>query len=190
MNIRQIALAGVIGLVSMRVAAQCAAPSAAQLQKDVAQYKAITVTVDDCVVQLNGSVERLKDAWDVEQKFRARPWAARVVNYLSIVGPMVDDGKLRKDVAAMVNFGDYSDLRAPLGIAVQRGVVTLNGIERDPMQLDSMPYAVASIKGVRAILSNVRVDSFLNVDELVEWTPRTTILWNQYVGPMYPREQQ
>jgi osmotically-inducible protein OsmY len=189
MNLRLFVLAGVISLVpTLGVAQRCLAPDGAALQKDVAKYKNITVTVDDCIVQLNGQVNRLSDSWDVENKFHKVGWSAGVTNYLSVVGPMVDDTKLRKNVAAMVNDEGYSDLRSPLGIAVQRGVVTLNGREPNPMLLDSMLYAVASVKGVRGIVSNVHVDPLLNVDELVEWTPRTTILWNNYVGPMFPRQ--
>jgi osmotically-inducible protein OsmY len=188
MNIRPFVLATVVSLVpTLGMAQRCAAPDAAALRKDVAKYKNITVSVDDCIVQLNGQVDRLSDAWDIERKFHKSPWASGVVNYLSVVGPVVDDGKLRKDVVAMVE-GGYSDLRSPLGIGVRRGVVTLTGAEPNPMLRDSMLYAVASVKGVRAIVSNVQVDSFLNVDELVEWTPRTVILWNDYVGPIYPRQ--
>src|SRR5580658_6405026 len=98
MNIRRLVVAAVISLVSMRGAAQCAVPAAAQLQKDVAKYKTVTVTVDDCIVQLNGQVTRLSESWDVERKFRASAWASGVANYLSIAAPVVDDTKLRKNV--------------------------------------------------------------------------------------------
>jgi osmotically-inducible protein OsmY len=188
MKIRLLVLAGMISLVPTLRAGQCAAPDADALRKDVAKYKNITVTVDDCIVQLNGQVNRLSDAWDVERKFRKYPWAGGVANYLSVAAPAVDDNKLRKNVVAMVNDEGYSDLRSPMGIDVQRGVVTLNGVEPNPMLLDSMLYAVASIKGVRGIVTNVHVDTLLNIDELVEWSPRTTILWNNNVGPMYPRQ--
>jgi osmotically-inducible protein OsmY len=189
MNIRLFVLAGVFSLVPTLVAAQgCLAPDAEALRKDVAKYKNITVTVDDCIVQLNGQVNRLSDAWDVERKFRNFPWAAGVTNYLSVAGPVVDDAKLRRNVVGMINEEGYSDLRSPLGIGVRGGVVTLNGVEPNPMLLDSMLYAVASVRGVRVIVSNVQVDPLLNINELVEWTPRTVILWNNYVGPIYPRQ--
>ncbi len=188
MNIKLVVLAGVFAVVpTLGMAQACLAPDAAALQKNVAKHKNITVTVDDCIVHLNGQVNRLSDSWDVERKFRTFPWAAGVANYLSVAAPAVEDTKLRRNVVELVNEEGYSDLRSPLGVGVQRGVVTVTGLEPNPMLLDSMLYAVASVKGVRGIVSDVQVSPLLNVDELVEWSPRTTILWNDYVGPKFPR---
>jgi osmotically-inducible protein OsmY len=189
MKVKWIAVASVLSLLPALSATQaCLVPDAAALQKDVAKYKSVTVTVDDCIVHLNGQVNRLSDSWDVERKFRTLSWVSGVRNELAVTAPSVEDGKLQKNVVSLISEEGYSDLRAPLSVGVQQGVVTLNGIEPNPMLLDSMLYAVASVKGVRGILSTVRVDPMLNIDEIVEWTPRTTILWNQYVGPMYPKQ--
>ena len=189
MNTRLFVLTAVFSLVpTLGVAQACVVPDAAALRKDVAKYKNITLTVDDCIVQLNGQVNRLSDSLDVERKLRKLPWAAGVANYLSVAGPTLDDSKLRKNVLDMVNGQGYNDLRSPLGIGVQKGEVTLTGVEPNPMLLDSLLYAVASVKGVKGMVSNVQVDPLLNIDELVEWTPRTVILRNTYVGPMYPRQ--
>src|SRR5579871_6658411 len=86
-NTRLLALAAIIVFAATAAFAQrCSAPEAASLEKDVAKYKTVTVSVDDCFVTLSGSVNKLSDAWDIENKFRKYPWASRVANYITVIG--------------------------------------------------------------------------------------------------------
>lgn len=187
---RLLVLGGVFGLVQVLPAAQaCVVPDAAALSKDVAKYKTVTVTVDDCIVQLNGSVGRLSQSWDVERKFRKAAWSSGVANYLTVVGPAVNDNSLRRSVNRTLRTPGNNDLRAPFGFHVQSGVVTMSGNSSNPMMLDTELYAVASIKGVRSIVSTVQFDPLLNIDDVVQWTPKTVIRPVVRVEPMYPKSQ-
>jgi hypothetical protein len=193
MRARLLAVAGVLVLVfvfgqQLAAAQPCAVPDAAALNKEVAKYKNVTVTVDDCIVHLNGQVDRLSESWDIARKFRKLDWVSGVANHLSVGGPVVEDGKLQRNVLDMVQEEGNSDLRSPLGVAVQDGVVNLSGVEPNAMMLDSMLYSVAHVKGVRSIFSSVYVDPLLNIDDIAKWTPRTEIMWYSYVGPMYPKQ--
>ncbi|GEM_PF-3119770 len=188
-NTRLLALAAIIVFAATAAFAQrCSAPEAASLEKDVAKYKTVTVSVDDCVVTLSGSVNKLSDAWDIENKFRKYPWASRVANYITVIGGPTDDDKVRKDVAWTIAENGYSNLYAPLTIMVYRGQVTLAGGEPNPMILDDMLYSVAGVKGVHSIVSNVTMDAGLNIADSTHWTPRTTFFWPSYVGPIYPQD--
>jgi hypothetical protein len=187
---RVLVLACVLGVVPMLPLARgCVVPDAAALGKDVAKYKTVTVTVDDCIVQLNGHVGRLSQSWDVERKFRKDVWSSGVANYLTVVTPTVTDKNLRSSVNRMLRFPGYNDLRAPFGFHVQGGVVTMVGGSADPMMLDTVLYAIASIKGVRGVVNAVQLDPLLNIDSIVQWTPRTVILPVAQPGPLAPKVQ-
>jgi osmotically-inducible protein OsmY len=188
---RFLVLAGVLGFAQTLAAAPaCAVPDAAALSKDVAKYKTVTVTVDDCIVQLNGSVSRLSQSWDLERKFRKVSWSSGVANYLTVVSPVVKDDNLRRSVSRMLRYPGNNDLRSPFGFQVQQGVVTMAGGSSNPMMLDTMLYAMASIKGVRSVVSNVHLDPLLNINDIVQWTPKTVIYPDGHVGPIYPKSQQ
>jgi osmotically-inducible protein OsmY len=183
-------LAGVFGLLQMVPAAQaCVVPDAAALSKDVAKYKTVAVTVDDCIVQLNGHVDRLSQSWDVERKFRKDAWSSGVANYLTVITRTVDDKNLRRSVNRMLRYPGNNDLRSPFGFQVQSGVVTMTGGSADPMMLDTVLYAVASIKGVRGVVSAVQLDPSLNIDDIVQWTPKTVLRPATQPGPIYPKSQ-
>jgi hypothetical protein len=187
---RVLVLAGILGLVQMVPAAQaCVVPDAAALSKDVAKYKTVTVTVDDCIVQLNGHVGKLSESWDVERKFRKDAWASGVTNYLTVVTPAVTDQSLRRSVRRMLRYPGNNDLRSPFGFQVQRGVVTMMGGSADPMMLDTALYAIASIKGVRGIVSAVQLDPLLNIDSIVQWTPKTVLMPVAQPGSLLPKSQ-
>src|ERR1035438_5518576 len=112
-----VVLAGILSFAQAAFAAQpCVVPDAAALSKDVAKYKTVTVTVDDCIVQLNGSVGRLSQSWDVERKFRKDSWSSGVANYLTVVTPTVNDNNLRRSVNRMLRYPGNNDLRSPLGL--------------------------------------------------------------------------
>jgi hypothetical protein len=182
---RLLVLAGILSFAQAAFAAQpCVVPDAAELSKDVAKYKTVTVTVDDCIVQLNGNVGRLSESWDVERKFRKASWSSGVANYLTVVSPTVKDDNLRRSVNRTLRYPGNNDLRSPYGFQVQSGVVTMNGGASNPMMLDTVLYAVASIKGVRSVVSNVHLDPLLNIDSIVQWTPKTVIYPTAYIGPM------
>lgn len=187
---RLLILAGVFGSAQALAAAPaCVVPDAAALSKDVAKYKTITVTVDDCIVQLNGSVGRLSQSWDVERKFRKDAWSSGVANYLTVVTPTVNDNNLRRSVNRMLRYPGNNDLRSPFGFQVNSGVVTMTGGSADPMMLDTVLYAVASIKGVRGVVSAVQFDPLLNIDSIAKWTPKTVLLPDIHPGPMVPKSQ-
>lgn len=188
---RLLVLGGVFGIVQALPAAQpCVAPDPAALSKDVAKYKHITVTVDDCIVQLNGQVSRLSKSWDVERKFRKAKWATGVANNLTVDGPTVNDKSLQRRVNRMLSIPGNNDSRAPLGSRVHDGVVTMVGGTSDPMMLDTACYAIASIKGVRSIVSSVQLDPMVNIEDILQWTPKTVLRRDASPGPMIPKTQR
>ena len=168
----------------------CVVPDAAALSKDVAKYKHITVTVDDCIVQLNGQVSRLSRSWDVERKFRKAKWASGVSNNLTVNGPIVNDKNLQRSVNRMLRLPGNNDSRSPIGSQVHDGVVTMVGGTSNPMMLDTACYAIASIKGVRSIVSAVQLDPLVNIEEILQWTPKTVIRPDASAGPMVPKTQR
>jgi hypothetical protein len=186
---RLLVWAGVLGLVLTIPVKACVVPDAAALSKDVAKYKTVTVTVDDCIVQLNGHVGKLSESWDVERKFRKDAWSSGVANYLTVVTPAVNDKDLRRSVNRMLRFPGNNNLASPFGFKVQSGVVTMIGNAADPMMLDTVLYAVASIKGVTSVISAVQLDPLLNIDAIVQWTPKTIIRPEILPGSLIPKSQ-
>ena len=187
---RLLVLAGILSFAQAAFAAQpCVVPDAAELSKDVAKYKTVTVTVDDCIVQLNGHVGRLSQSWDAERKFRKASWSSGAANYLTVVTPRVTDKNLRWSVNRVLRSPGNNDLRSPFGVQVKGGVVTVTGGSADPMMLDTVLYAMASIKGVRGVVSAVQLDPLLNIEEIVQWTPKTVLLPAILPGPVYPKSQ-
>jgi osmotically-inducible protein OsmY len=187
---RLLVLAGILSFAQAAFAAQpCVVPDAAELSKDVAKYKTVTVTVDDCIVQLNGHVGKLSQSWDAERKFRKASWSSGVANYLTVVTPTVTDKNLRWSVNRVLRSPGNNDLRSPFGVQVKSGVVTVTGGSADPMMLDTVLYAMASIKGVRGVVSAVQLDPLLNIEEIVQWTPKTVLLPAILPSSMYPKSQ-
>ena len=187
---RLLVLAGILSFAQAAFAAQpCVVPDAAELSKDVAKYKTVTVTVDDCIVQLNGHVGKLSQSWDAERKFRKASWSSGVANYLTVVTPTVTDKNLRWSVNRVLRSPGNNDLRSPFGVQVKGGVVTVTGGSADPMMLDTVLYAMASIKGVRGVVSAVQLDPLLNIEEIVQWTPKTVLLPAILPSSMYPKSQ-
>ncbi len=190
MPYRVLVLAGVVGLALLVPTAQaCTVPDAAALSKDVAKYKTVVVTVDVCIVQLNGHVDQLSHSWDIERKFRKDAWSSGVANRLVVVAAIVTDQNLRRSVNRMLREPGNNDLRSPFGFQIQNGVVTVTGASGDPMMLDTTLYAIASIKGVRGVVSNVQFSSLVNIDDVIQWTPKTVFLPAPQPGPIYPKLQ-
>jgi osmotically-inducible protein OsmY len=167
----------------------CSMPDSAAdaaLNRELAKDKNVTVEIDDCIVHLNGQVNRLSDAWDIEHQLRRHAWVAGVQSYLSVGGPVIEDGKLRATIAHELNWESNAEIWYPIAVGVKSGVVSLGGTVSNSMMLDSVLHTVASTKGVREIASSISVDPLLNIEDIVQWTPRSIIYETPYVGPMDP----
>jgi hypothetical protein len=187
---RHLVFAGIFLFAQVLAASPlCSVPDSAAysaLNRELAKYKNVTVQIDDCIGHLSGHVDRLSDSWDIERKLRKHQWLAGVQNHLTVGGPVVEDGKLRATIAHELNWEGNAEIWYPISVAVNSGIVSLKGTVPDSMMLGTVLYTVASTKGVREIDSGIRVDSLLNIEDLVQWTPRTVIYGAPYVGPMDP----
>src|SRR5258708_23549896 len=68
------------------------------LSRDLAKYRTVTVTVDDCVAVLSGRVERLSDKLAAARHANKYGALTGVVNHINVVVPLVDDQTLVSDV--------------------------------------------------------------------------------------------
>ena len=130
----------------------------ARLSKDLAKYKTVTVSVDDCVATLSGQADSMSDKLAALRKARKYGALNAVVNKIAVMVLDVDDQTLTRDVSrALFRDRERNFNLVSFVVSAHNGEVTVSGLAYDTMHRDDALTLVASIRGVREILDQIQV---------------------------------
>ena len=164
----------------------CVGPTNAAIQsalnKDVAKYKTVSVTVDDCVAVLNGQVEKLSDKLAIARRARRYDALTAVSNRIVVAVPIVDDLTLVNHVSQELRHDrDRTGGMLSFAVSAHDGEVTVSGLVYSPMQHDDTLTLVASVRGVRNILDYIQVSPVASLSPYL-YDPRTYIYGTACAG--------
>lgn len=157
--------AGLVGLLGALLVAAPAGASDGGLQKRVedrlakarvAQRGDVQVSVKDGVVTLEGFTLTVDARRDAERA--AGKESKRVESRLEVrPSEPVTDAQLEKRVADAILSEPRYGVFDSIGVAVEDGIVVLQGSVRQPWLKDSFDRRVADIEGVREIRNEIRI---------------------------------
>jgi hyperosmotically inducible protein len=160
-------------LLSSSAAMACVAPTndaiRAGLAKDLSKYPGVRVAVDDCVVTLSGTTERLPDKLDATKKAKHYGAVVSVVNNIAVAGPQVADSEIAAKVAKKLLYdrtfqGNVFDWYT---VASNNGTVTVSGYAHTPMAKDSALALVEYATGVKDIVDKIEVLPLSTFDDSI-----------------------
>jgi hyperosmotically inducible periplasmic protein len=136
-----------------------------QLQKS-SDFKNVQSSVNDGVVTLTGSVETYKQKLDAEKKARKADHVAGVRDEIAVTST-VADSELREKIAKKLAYDrmGYWNVFNVLTADVNHGVVTLGGDVRTSADRESALDAVKNVKGVKDVVSNIKVANASGFDD-------------------------
>src|SRR5450755_4767334 len=109
----------VFGLSLLLTGATAMACSNASLQsalaKDFAKYKTVSVTVDDCVATISGTVNRYSDKMSIQQKARKHD-VSSVSNNVVVDAPVVGDADLAARLEQKLRRRPSQDVSGPFTV--------------------------------------------------------------------------
>lgn len=132
--------------------------TAQQLQKND-KFKGVSVTADDGIVTLSGTVDLFIDKINAEKRVRKIKTVDGVRNHIQVAGKEVSDAELRDNLANKLRYDRVGRgiVFNSLTVAVENGVVTIGGNVRDYPDRDSA-IAIAEITpGVKDVLDEISV---------------------------------
>jgi hyperosmotically inducible periplasmic protein len=126
-----------------------------QLQSD--RFKDVTASVDDGNIALNGTVKKLKDKIDLEKK--ASKIDKHLTSNVQVAEADVSDQKLFETLAKKLRNDrwGYDQVWNAISIGVNHGVVTVQGLVREPIDKDSALSAIENTPGVKSINDQLQV---------------------------------
>ncbi|HMG03062.1 MAG TPA: BON domain-containing protein [Edaphobacter sp.] len=161
----------------MSVAAQTAAsPQDAAIQSDVTKaldnkrFKDVSISVQNSVVTLRGTVSLYADKEDADKKSHHRKNVKAVQNLIEVTGPTVDDVTLRNKLAEKLTYdrvGYGTTAFNAFTIGVQNGVVTLGGVAYGPTDKDSALSLVSNFPGVKDVVDSIEVAPVSPMDDRI-----------------------
>jgi hyperosmotically inducible protein len=189
MSLKSTKIVGLLGLFCVlmfapitKIAAQTpAAPGGetsndAQIQAEVTRtlnnkrFKDVTVSVQDGIVTLHGTVDLYSDKEDADKRTHRRKNVKAVQNLIEVGGPVVEDATLRNKLAGKLAYdrvGYGTTAFNALTIGVKDGVVTLGGTAYGPVDRDSAVSLVSNYPGVKDVIDNINVAPVSPMDDRI-----------------------
>jgi osmotically-inducible protein OsmY len=161
----------------------------AALSKDFAKYKTVSVTVDDCVATINGTVTRYTDKVTIDHTAR-KHGVSSVSNNVVVNAPVVADADLAARLEQKLRRRAKQDISGAFTVTANNGAVTVVGLAHSPMVRDEALRLVASTRGVRDIVDQIKVDALPEAEMMggQQGTRNPAVMYPpDYVGPITPR---
>lgn len=134
------------------------------VERNLAEYGGIQVSVDDRIVTLNGSVPSLKIRHDVEKRAWKANDGVRVENHLTILSNRTDE-QLAADVSSAIRRHPLYDIFDWVDGRVVNGTVTLTGMVRQPWRKTDYEAAVENVAGVKKIDNQIHTTALSSFDD-------------------------
>jgi hyperosmotically inducible protein len=147
-----------VALAIPLAAQQATSPTDQKIQEEIKKqvskdkYKNVTFTVNNGDVALNGTVDRLYDKVQLENKVSHIKGVEGVHDHVQVQSN-VSDAELQKTLADKLRYdrAGYGLVWNAINLSVQNGVVTVSGIVRNPVDKDSAIALIENTPGVKAI---------------------------------------
>ena len=162
----------------------------AALSKDFAKYKTVSVAVDDCVATISGTVNRYNDKMAIQQKARKQSGITSVSMKVVVNAPIVEDADLAARLEQKLRRRARQDVSGAFTVTANHGAVTVTGLAHSPMVRDEALRLVASTRGVRDIVDQIRVDAAPEAQMMSgqQGTRNPAAAYPpDYAGPIVPR---
>jgi hyperosmotically inducible periplasmic protein len=133
------------------------------------EFKNAKYVVEDGVVTLTGSVDKLVEKERAEERAHDIDHVQGVRNQLQVAGPEVSDQELSEKLANKLRYDRIGQgiIFNALGLEVNNGVVTIKGTVRDEPDRASALAIVANTPGVKEVRDDIEVaPASLRDDEL------------------------
>jgi osmotically-inducible protein OsmY len=149
--------------------AQAGTPSgsdaAARLNKK--QYRNVTVSLDNGIATLSGTVDLFEYKSDAEKSIRKAKGVTAVRNLIEVAGPTLSDQELTAKLGDKLAYDrvGYGNAFNAITLSVQNGVVTLGGHARTDVDKDSAMAVASTFPGVKDVVGEIEVDPVSIMDD-------------------------
>ena len=122
------------------------------------ELQKVMVDVTDHIATLMGTVDKYPAKLEAQKLARKTDGVKQVRNEISVLPRTeVSDAELQQKLARKLRYDGYSTVFDNLELQVNRGVVTLEGEVRTPVDKDSALAIVENMTGVRDVQDQVKV---------------------------------
>ncbi len=152
---------------------------------DAKRLQNVSLTVEDGIVTLNGTVELYRDKLDAASKVKKIKDVTGVRNDITVAGETVPDAQLQKKLAKQLAHDrvGYSDNAFNyVALSVKDGVVTLSGDAMWDPPKDSALAIVARTSGVRDVVDDVKVLPVSGFDDSIRMRTARAIYRDSVLG--------
>ena len=134
------------------------------------EFKNVQATVQDGVINLNGTVNLLSDKEKLEHKMRDKDHVQGIRDNVQVSGEQgqsVSDAQLREKLADKLRYDrvGYGITFDSINLGVQNGIVTLSGSVLDEPSHASALAIVENTPGVKGVVDNIQVQPASPMDD-------------------------
>ncbi|MGC2399680.1 MAG: BON domain-containing protein [Acidobacteriaceae bacterium] len=140
----------------------------ADLQNQLKKFKDVRVSVQNGVVDLEGTVQDFATKEEIDKKAHRVKNVAAVRNKLKIAGAgEISDAQLQQKIVQKLQYDrvGYGNAFNAISVGVQDGVVTLAGNALGPVAADSAVSLASHFPGVQDVINNIQVDPLSPMDD-------------------------
>jgi osmotically-inducible protein OsmY len=167
LSLPQISLAapGSGAIAQAQASNPAASDAAARLDKK--QFHNVTVSVDNGIAILSGTVDLYEYKLDADKRMHKAKGVTAVRNDIEVAGPNVPDAELQAKLLEKLTYDrvGYGNVFNAISLSVQNGAVTLGGHARTPVDKDSALALVSTYPGVKDVTDEIQVDPVSMMDD-------------------------
>ena len=141
--------------------------SAVSARLNKKQFKDVTVTVENGVATLSGTVDLFEYKNDADKIVHKTKGVTAVRNMITVAGANVSDAELKSKLVEKLTYDrvGYGNVFDAISLDVNNGVVTLGGHARTPLDKDSALALVSYYPGVKDVNDEIQVDPVSIMDD-------------------------
>jgi hyperosmotically inducible protein len=140
----------------------------AQLQNELKKYKNLQVSVNNGVVDLEGTINDFATKEEIDKRAHRTKNVVAVRNNLKIAGAgEISDAQLQQKIVQKLQYDrvGYGNAFNAISVNVQNSVVTLAGNALGPVAADSAVSLASHFPGVQDVVNNITVDPLSPMDD-------------------------
>jgi hyperosmotically inducible protein len=140
----------------------------AELQNQLKKFKGVQVSVQNGVVDLEGTVQDFATKEEVDKKAHRAKNVTAVRNPLKIAGAgEISDAQMKQKIVQKLQYDrvGYGNAFNATSASVQDGAVTLSGNALGPVAADSAVSLASHFPGVQDVVNNIQVDPVSPMDD-------------------------
>jgi osmotically-inducible protein OsmY len=139
----------------------------AELQNSFKKYKNVQISVQNGIVDLEGTVPDFATKEELDKKAHRTKNVVAVRNNMKVAGAgEISDAQLQQKIVQKLQYDrvGYGNAFNAISVNVQDGVVTLGGNALGPVAADSAVSLASHFPGVQDVINNIQVDPLSPMD--------------------------